>query len=247
MDSDQMSKILVKIGLVHVVGKFQKETISPEIVHMLSEYEMKILGLHKSDMMKLRNACILFGPGQLLRSNHGCGPPHFDIPKSILSNFISDGFKISYIAKLLDVSERTIYRRMQQFNLYVENFSDISDDVLFLEVGKTVKEFPFCGENMVMQLLKQRGFRVQRWRLRDALYTLDETGIQERKKGRLQKQCKDNNKSATVLECFLSGVSKFGLPHRVTSDKGLENTAVADFIISARGHGKVSMIRKERT
>jgi hypothetical protein len=32
---------------------------------------------------------------------------------------------------------------MQQFNLYVENFSDISDDVLFLEVGKTVKEFPF--------------------------------------------------------------------------------------------------------
>jgi hypothetical protein len=32
----------------------------------------------------------------------------------------------------------------------------------------------------------------------------------------------------------------------VTSDKGLENTAVADFIISARGPGKVSMIRKER-
>jgi hypothetical protein len=190
MDSDQMSKILVKIGLVHVVGKFQKETISPEIVHMLSEYEMKILGLHKSDMMKLRNACnsILFGPGQLLRSNYGCGPPHFDIPKSILSNFICDGFKISYIAKLLGVSERTIYRRMQQFNLYVENFSDISDDVLFPEVGKTVKEFPFCGENMVMQLLKQRGFRVQRWRLRDALYTLDETGIQERKKGRLQRR-----------------------------------------------------------
>jgi hypothetical protein len=54
--------------------------------------------------------------------------------------------------------------------------------------------------------------------------------------------CKDNNTSATVLECFLSGVSKFGLPHRVTSDKGLENTAVADFIISARGPGKVSMI-----
>jgi hypothetical protein len=48
---------------------------------------------------------------------------------------------------------------MQQFNLYVENFSDISDDALFLEVGKSVKEFPFCGENMVMQLLTQWGFR----------------------------------------------------------------------------------------
>jgi hypothetical protein len=66
MDSDQMSKILVKIGLVHVVGKFQKETISPEIVHMLSEYEMKILGLHKSDMMKLfRDAQKLCNIGNL--------------------------------------------------------------------------------------------------------------------------------------------------------------------------------------
>jgi hypothetical protein len=34
--------------------------------------------------------------------------------------------------------------------------------------------------------------------------------------GGIEVQCKDNNKSATVLECFLSGVSKFGLPHRVT-------------------------------
>ena len=51
-----------------------------------------------------------------------------------------------------------------------------------------MKESPFGGENMVMQLLKQRGFRVQRWRLRDALYILDETGIQERKKGRLQRR-----------------------------------------------------------
>jgi hypothetical protein len=176
-------------------------------------------------------------------------------PEVILTNFFAEPTVLLVpitsrdIAKLLGVSERTIYHRIQQFNLYVENFSDISHVVLFFEVGKTVKESPFCGENMVMQLQKQRGFRVQRWRLRDALYTLDETVIQERKKGRLQRrvynvkgpnhlwhndtnhklirghfvivggievQCKDNNKSATVLECFLSGVSKFGLPHRVT-------------------------------
>jgi hypothetical protein len=166
------------------------------------------------------------GNGFLLEFPHNMDQANF---YEYLNNFISDGFKISYIAKLLGVSERTIYRRMQQFNLYVENFSGLKwilvyrnvvghihgltlvavldqivycymhfaassyltyavqyfhfvYDVLFLEVGKTVKEFPFCGENMIMQLLKQRGFRVQRWRLRDALYTLDETGIQERKK-----------------------------------------------------------------
>jgi hypothetical protein len=109
-------------------------------------------------------------------------------PEVILTNFFAEPTVLLVpitsrdIAKLLGVSERTIYHRIQQFNLYVENLSDISHVVLFLEVGKTVKESPFCGENMVMQLLKQRGFRVQRWRLRDALYTLDETVIQERKK-----------------------------------------------------------------
>ena len=169
---------------------------------------------------------------------------------------------------------------MQQYNLYVENFSDVSDAELFVEIGKTIKEFPFCGENMLSKLLKQKGFHVQRWRLRDALHTLDESGVQERKAGRLHRrvynvkgpnhlchidtndklirwhfiivggidgysrlvtflQCKDNNKSETVLECFLTGVSKFGLPERVRSDKGLENIGVADFMISARGPGSM--------
>lgn len=60
-------------------------------------------------------------------------------------------------------------------------------------------------------------------------------------------QCKDNNKADTILSCFLQGVQEFGLPLRVRSDKGLENSKVADFMISSRGSGRGSMITGKST
>ena len=45
------------------------------------------------------------------------------------------------------------------------------------------------------------------------------------------------NTPRTVLECFLSGVNKYGLPSRVRSDKCLENVSKADFMLSERGEG----------
>lgn len=48
-------------------------------------------------------------------------------------------------------------------------------------------------------------------------------------------KCCDNNKSETVHQCFLSGVSEYGIPNRVRSDKGLENIDVANFMILNRG------------
>lgn len=55
-------------------------------------------------------------------------------------------------------------------------------------------------------------------------------------------KCADNNRTTTILECFQEGVSKYGIPERVRSDQGRENTKVADFMISARGTGRGSMI-----
>ena len=52
MASDQMWDILMQIGLTDLVQNFQKENISPEIVHLLSEHEMQVLGLrNKVDMV----------------------------------------------------------------------------------------------------------------------------------------------------------------------------------------------------
>ena len=50
-------------------------------------------------------------------------------------------------------------------------------------------------------------------------------------------RCTDNNKSDTVLQCFLSGVERYGVPNRVRSDKGLENVGVADYMLSKKSLG----------
>ena len=51
-----------------------------------------------------------------------------------------------------------------------------------------------------------------------------------------------NNRAATVLELFLSGVKKHGLPSRLRGDHGVENLKVAAFMELMRGEGRGSYI-----
>ncbi|KAJ3061118.1 hypothetical protein HDU98_002985 [Podochytrium sp. JEL0797] len=52
----------------------------------------------------------------------------------------------------------------------------------------------------------------------------------------------NNNRPETVLDAFLEGVEKFGLPSRVRCDKGGENILVAEYMIRERGSGRGSII-----
>ena len=121
-------------------------------------------------------------------SQSECGPPKFMIPKDVLENLIDEGFAISKIAKLLSVSESTIFRRMRQYNISKDIFSTCNDDELDASVGPLIKDYPFCGENILGQMLRKTGIKVQRWRLRESMHHLDVSGINERKKGRLQRR-----------------------------------------------------------
>lgn len=60
-------------------------------------------------------------------------------------------------------------------------------------------------------------------------------------------ECCNNNKAETILSCFLNGVSDFGFPIQVRSDKGKENVLVADYMISSRGAGRGSMLMSKST
>ena len=46
-----------------------------------------------------------------------------------------------------------------------------------------------------------------------------------------------NNKAATVLDCFLAAIARWGLPSRVRTDQGGENIDVVQYMIDTRGTG----------
>ena len=55
-------------------------------------------------------------------------------------------------------------------------------------------------------------------------------------------KCSSNNRASTVLDAFLEGVHLYGLPSRVCSDQGGENTMVARHMIESRGAERRSII-----
>lgn len=89
---------------------------------------------------------------------------------------------------MLSVSERTVYRIMERYGLRALNFSNISDDELDRVLTKAAKDFPFCGEQMLKFLLKERGIKVQGMRVRDSIHRVDQEGVKERKKGSLKRR-----------------------------------------------------------
>ena len=56
--------------------------------------------------------------------------------------------------------------------------------------------------------------------------------------------CSDNNRSETVLNCFVQAVQTYGLPSRVRSDRGRENVGISLFMLNhpQRGPGRGSML-----
>ena len=60
----------------------------------------------------------------------GCSAPEFDIPKSMLEDYLEEGFTIEEISCTPSVSQKNyrIYRRMERCGLRALNFSNIFDD-----------------------------------------------------------------------------------------------------------------------
>jgi hypothetical protein len=60
-------------------------------------------------------------------------------------------------------------------------------------------------------------------------------------------KCENNNQAETLLKHFVGAVENHGLPSRVRTDKGQENVAIADYMISQRGTNRGSIITGKST
>lgn len=105
------------------------------------------------------------------------GRPKFMVTESQLLYFVEHGFTSVDMSRLLGVSERTIWRRLREFNIEsTRPFSAISD--LDLDnIVKDIKErFPNAGYRMMLGHLKSRGQRVQQMRVRASMRRTDPEG-----------------------------------------------------------------------
>ena len=77
---------------------------------------------------------------------------------------------------------------MTKYDLKIREFSRVSDNQLDLEVLALTNDYPFCEEIMLRELLKDQGFNVEIYRLRDSIHRVNDFGVQARKKGRLKRR-----------------------------------------------------------
>ena len=75
---------------------------------------------------------------------------------------------------------------MTAYDLKIRDFSRVSDNQLDIEVLALTNDYPFCGEMMLRKLLKHGDFNVERYLPRDSIHSVNDFGVQARKKGGLR-------------------------------------------------------------
>ncbi len=94
-----------------------------------------------------------------------------NIPREQLLFFIENRFTIADIASMCGDSERTIKRRIQEFDLSI--ISSLTDEQLQEIIKGILNEFPNCGYKRMTGFYSSRGFRVQQEPIRRAMRIVD--------------------------------------------------------------------------
>ena len=105
------------------------------------------------------------------------GRPKFEIPAEILRFLFDKRFTVKDTATLLGVSQRTVERRMNEFDIRIGNcYSNIGDRDLESIVNNIVRDFPNVGYKRMSGLLLSRGLRIQQNRVRETMCSVDPCG-----------------------------------------------------------------------
>mgnify|MGYP003429371256 FL=1 len=83
------------------------------------------------------------------------------------------GYSWTDIAKVFNISRSTLWRRITEAGMSIDNFSDVSDADLDAMVGETQNNFPKMGLRLIQGHLKTMGIKVQRKRLRESIQRIN--------------------------------------------------------------------------
>lgn len=108
----------------------------------------------------------------------GPGRPRYDIPRDQLEYLLQSRFSVPQIALLLNVSVRTVRRRMELYQFSVRSlYANISDQELDVIVEQIQEQFGLCGNRVMKGHLLSRGVRVQQLRIRESQRRVDPGGV----------------------------------------------------------------------
>ena len=116
------------------------------------------------------------------------GRPAIDIPEKQLRFLVEHGFKTTDMAQMFECSCRTIQRRLKEFNIEYNVYTDISDSQLDSMVSDIVSRLPCCGIRSMQSMLRANGIVLQRERVRESLHRVDPVGMQDRLRSRLHRR-----------------------------------------------------------
>ena len=109
--------------------------------------------------------------------NGEVGRPRLALAREQLETLHGEaGFRWADVARILNISERTVRRRRLEFGLPVGRdveFSDISDEELDSHVRQILRTTPRSGRRFVQGGLRNRGLRIQRRRIEESMRRVD--------------------------------------------------------------------------
>ena len=109
------------------------------------------------------------------------GRPLIPIPEEQLELLLSFSFSPHSIANMLQVSAKTVYRRISEYGLLeMHEYSTLDDTELDVLTEDFVHYHPNSGQISYDGFLRAKGLRIQRHRIRSSLLRVDPTGVRRR-------------------------------------------------------------------
>lgn len=105
------------------------------------------------------------------------GRPKFDIPREQLQHLIDVRFKETDIDKMLCISEKTVYRRLEENGKSIrDTYANMTAHELDDIIKEVLRQFPNSGYKSMRGHLLSRGYKVQENRIRESMRRADPEG-----------------------------------------------------------------------
>ena len=189
------------------------------------------------------------------------GRPTINIPEEQLELLLEHHFQVSDIARLLNVSPRTIRRRIIQYGLEgIASHSCLSDLQLDDITRSYVHQNPHCGRRSYDGLLRSNGLRIQQRRIRESMMRIDRRGMERRFRRALHRRqyivCMPNSlwhidgyhkliRWRIVIHGGIDGYSRLPVYLRASTNNRAE-TVLQCFQQAVEHHGLPSRVRCDK-